>query len=228
MSDVASIYKIRSDDIHATRTRLVVLENTVNKGGGCIYDFNDIKEISELCQKHNLKLHLDGARLFNALVETKEEPEVYGSLFNTISICLSKGLGAPVGSLLIGSSKDIKEAKRIRKVLGGGMRQAGYLAAAGIYALNNHVTRLKKDHERAVSLSETIRILPFVDNIMPVETNIIIFSLQKHLSVEQFLIQLEDHGIRAIRFGKHEIRMVTHLDFNDEMLEQTVAILKKT
>ena len=148
---------INPDDIHRPQTRLISVENTMNKGGGAIYDFNELKKIGDVCKRHGLGYHLDGARLFNALVETKESPKQYGELFDSISICLSKGLGAPVGSLLLGSKAFIKQASRMRKVMGGGMRQSGFLAAAGIYALDNNIERLKEDHLRARLIGEELK-----------------------------------------------------------------------
>src|SRR5690606_16273097 len=139
---------INPDDVHAPETALVSLENTMNKGGGSIYTLDEVKPIRKLCLEKGIKLHLDGARLFNALVETGESPAAWGAPFDTISICLSKGLGCPIGSVLLGSKVDIKRARRVRKVFGGGMRQAGFLAAAGIYALDHQVERLKEDHAR--------------------------------------------------------------------------------
>ena len=216
--DVSST--ILGDDSHLANSSLVVIENTVNKGGGSIWDINEIKEIKKICVKNDLKLHLDGARLFNALVETGETPNDYGQLFDSISICLSKGLGTPVGSVLIGSSAFIKKAHRIRKVLGGGMRQAGYLAAAGIYALNNNVALLKKDHERAKNIGVMLEKMEAVTKILPIETNIIIFHLNPEISnPESFLKKLAENNVLAYPFGIDSVRFVTHLDFNDKHLK---------
>ncbi|MEK6481863.1 GntG family PLP-dependent aldolase [Catalinimonas sp. 4WD22] len=222
--DVASA--INSDDIHYPQTALIALENTVNKGGGAYYTLNQIKSIKELCQKHQLPLHLDGARVFNALTASGDNAKEYGKYFDTISVCLSKGLGAPVGSVLVGSEALVKKAKRVRKVFGGGMRQAGYLAAAGIYALDHHVQRLTDDHKRAKILEEELRGKSFVDEVLPVDTNIIIFSL-RNMSTDTFLNAFKENGILAIPFGKNEIRMVTHLEFDDDGLEKVVGVLKK-
>ena len=210
---------INPDDIHFPKTRLVVLENTMNKGGGSYYDLNDIRSISQACSENNLKLHLDGARLFNALVETNDDPIEYGKLFDTISISFSKGLGAPVGSVLIGSNESIKEAKRIRKVLGGGMRQAGYMAAACTYALDHHVKRLKEDHEKAKSIGQILSDLAYVDEVMPVDTNIVIAKLDAGHSEEWFMDALKKVEIFAVPFGKHLVRFVTHLDFTENDLD---------
>jgi len=217
---------INPDNVHYPRTRLVCLENTVNKGGGSYYKLESVKEIYTICKELRLNMHLDGARLFNALVETGEKPEEWGVLFETISICLSKGLGAPVGSVLISSNEIIKRAIRVRKVFGGGMRQAGYLAAAGIYALDHHISRLKEDHERATRLVETIKTQDYVDEVLPVDTNIIIFKLKGDLTSERFLKVLREKGILAVPFGPKEVRFVTHLDFDDSMLDETIEILK--
>lgn len=217
---------INPDDIHFPKTSLVSLENTMNKGGGCCYALEDIQAIHQLCTANNLALHLDGARLFNALVATKQDSQEYGKNFDSISICLSKGLGAPVGSVLLGTKAHIKQAKRVRKVFGGGMRQAGYLAAAGLYAIEHHVERLADDHLRAKELSEMLSPLSFVEEVVPVETNIVIFTLPAPLTAADFLPKLEEKGLKAVPFGKHQIRFVTHLDFNDDMLEKTEAILK--
>lgn len=208
-------------------SRLVVLENTANKGGGSFYTLDEVKPIRQLCRERSLKLHLDGARLFNALVETGETTQDWGAEFDSISICLSKGLGAPVGSLLIGDQDFIKKARRVRKALGGGMRQAGYLAAAGIFALNKNIERLKVDNERAKILGETLQSLPWVEDVRPVQTNIVIFDLRAPLMADVFLKKLAEQGINAAPFGPATVRFVTHLDFTEEMLERTVEILKE-
>lgn len=213
-------------DIHAPITTLVSLENTMNKGGGCFYEFQEIEKIAKVCTQNGLKLHLDGARLFNALVETQDDPKAYGKVFNTISICLSKGLGAPVGSVLIGSNADIKKARRTRKVLGGGMRQAGFLAAAGIYAIDHHINRLKEDHQKARKLGETLENCHFVEEVLPVDTNIVIFRLAKNQLAKDFVAKLLGKGLAAVPFGKHDVRFVTHLDFTDQDLEKAITILK--
>jgi threonine aldolase len=214
------------DDVHAPISTLVSLENTMNKGGGCVYDFKEIEKISSLCKDKNLKLHLDGARLFNALVATDDDPKKYGKHFDTISICLSKGLGCPVGSLLVGDKASIKKARRVRKVLGGGMRQAGILAAAGIYALDHNIKRLGDDHKRAKIIAEGLAGLNFVDSVMPVETNIVIFKLSNNVFSVDFVDKLKQIGILAVPFGKHDVRLVTHLDFDDDMLNDLIKKLK--
>lgn len=221
-SQIAEV--IKPDDVHAPVTRLVSLENTMNKGGGSIYDFNEIKNIRALCDARNLALHLDGARLFNALTETKEIPAQYGSVFNTISVCLSKGLGAPVGSVLLGTAEAIKKARRVRKVYGGGMRQAGFLAAAGLYALQHQVERLKDDHQRAKALGEALSKASYVKEVLPVETNIVIFEVD---DAQKRLAEFESNGVLGVPFGGNHIRFVTHLDFTTTMLEQTIAAIER-
>jgi threonine aldolase len=209
-----------------TRTSLVCIENTGNRAGGSYYSLQQMQELSDVCKQNNLNYHLDGARIFNAIVENSYTPIDLGKLFNSISVCLSKGLGAPVGSLLLGDKEFIHKARRVRKVFGGGMRQAGYLAAAGIYALDNHILRLKEDHRRAKELSNIIDELNYVDSLLPVDTNILIFNLNEKIKPELFLQQLAANNIKATSFGKQAIRFVTHLDFTDEMLEKTVRVLK--
>ncbi len=210
---------INPDDVHAPETTLVSLENTMNKGGGSIYTLEEIKPIHAICKEKGVKLHLDGARLFNALVETGESPADWGAHFDTISICLSKGLGCPVGSVLLGSKADIKRARKVRKVFGGGMRQAGFLAAAGIYALDHQVERLKEDHARARALGEMLSRLPMVSEIFPVATNIVIARLEG-ITPPEFMDKLAEKNIKSVKFGKDLVRFVTHHDFGDAELEQ--------
>jgi threonine aldolase len=208
------------DDIHTTETRLVSLENTMNKGGGCYYDFDEILKIKQVCEVAGIALHLDGARLFNALVETNEVPTQYGAAFDSISICLSKGLGCPVGSLLLGSKEIISKARRFRKVMGGGWRQAGFLAAAGIYALDHHVGRLSEDHRRARAVADLFASRPEVIEIFPVDTNIVIIRLAPSMSENEYVQMLATKQIRAVTFGKGLVRFVTHLDFTDDHLSE--------
>jgi threonine aldolase len=217
---------INGDYDWLTKTSLVCLENTVNRAGGSYYDIREIKKIASLCKEKQLALHLDGARLFNALAETNDSTIDMGNCFDSISICLSKGLGAPVGSLLLGTKSFIKQARRVRKVFGGGMRQAGYLAAAGIYALDNNVKRLTEDHQRAKELETVLKTCSFVDSILPVDTNIIIFNVNEKLSGTAFEGILKSHNIKASSFGKQTIRFVTHLDFTDDMLAKVIEVLK--
>lgn len=212
-------------DSHKPLSRLVSLENTVNKGGGCYYTVPEIAAIKQLCDEQGLILHLDGARLFNALVETGESTLAYGQLFDSISICLSKGLGCPVGSLLLGKADFIRQARRYRKLMGGGWRQAGFLAAAGTYALDHHVNRLKQDHARARKIGILLAKRPEVMDILPIDTNIVIFSLPETILAVDYVAQLEAKGIRSVAFGKHQVRFVTHHDFTDEHLAHMEKLL---
>ncbi|PVY42389.1 threonine aldolase family protein [Pontibacter virosus] len=218
---------IRPDNIHYPPTRLVALENTCNKGGGSYYTLPEIAAISEVCKRYGIALHLDGARVFNALVASGENPQEYGKYFDSISICLSKGLGAPVGSLLLGTKAFIKKSRRIRKVLGGGIRQGGYLAAAGIYALDHHVARLAEDHRKAKVIEQVLREADYVDYVMPVETNIVILKLNDRYKDTDFVALLAEQNIRAGSFGPQMIRFVTHLDVSEEMLQHVLGVLQK-
>lgn len=211
---------IRADDVHFPNTQLVSLENTSNKGGGTCYDFDDILAIKKVCDKHELALHLDGARLFNALVAKNQKPEDYGKVFHSISICLSKGLGCPVGSLLLGSHDFIYHARRVRKVMGGGMRQAGYLAAAGIYALEHHIVRLQDDHELAQKLARKLENADEITTVWSPETNIVVGELESSAAVDAYLEKLMQKGILAVRFGENTIRMVAHLGVDREAVER--------
>jgi threonine aldolase len=206
------------DFYHSPRTRLVCVENTTNKGGGACYDFEELQRIKHVCDSHGLAFHLDGARIWNALVATGQSPLAYGQLFDTISVCLSKGLGCPVGSLLLGSKAAMDQALRVRKVLGGGMRQAGYLAAAGIYALDHQLERLDEDHRKAKELGELLQGKDFVRYVAPLETNIVIFETQPDRITDQELLNvLTSKGIRLISMGQGKLRFVTHLDYTDSM-----------
>ena len=216
---------IRPENVHYPTTRLVCLENTHNRGGGSCYSWDDMAAISEVAQHHGLARHLDGARIFNALVATGQRSEDYAQLFDSISVCLSKGLGAPVGSVLLGSADFIKKCKRIRKVMGGGWRQAGYLAAAGLYALENNVDRLADDHRRAGALATALRQQPYVAEVLNPDTNLVIFRLHESQPAAQFLAELDRQGIRASSFGPQWVRFVTHLDIDDDMMERVEAAL---
>lgn len=216
------------DFYHSPLTTLVSIENTTNKGGGACWDFEELKKIKEVCNKHNLKYHLDGARLWNALVAKGETTEQYGDLFDTISVCLSKGLGCPVGSVLVGSNADIQRAIRVRKLFGGGMRQAGYLAGAAIYALDNNIERLQEDHTKAKEIGKVLTSLNFVKTVEPIETNIIIFAIDEtKITQEQFLEKLLKNNIEIIGMGQGKLRIVTHLDYTDSMHNSFLSILKR-
>jgi threonine aldolase len=217
--------EINEPNIHYPDSTLVVLENTVNKGGGACYSLNQIAPISDLCREKGLKLHLDGARIFNALTETRDAAQDYGQYFDGISVCLSKGLGSPAGSVLLGSKEMIKKARKIRKVLGGGMRQVGFLAAAGLYALDNHVERLKIDHQHARALEATLNSLSYVDHVMPVQTNIVIFKVAEGLEAIDIVNKLTEKGILCNTTNRDTIRFVTHLDISSEMIDQAIEIL---
>jgi threonine aldolase len=216
---------INPEDIHRAKSSLVSLENTANRGGGSCYEFNEIVKIKEVCLQNNLKLHLDGARLYNALVAKKETPKQYGEAFDSISVCLSKGLGTPVGSVLIGTKGLIKDARRIRKVLGGGMRQAGYLAAACIYAFEHHVERLAEDHKHARLLADCLSKKDFTGEFLPVETNILIFEVKGRLTPQEFSQRLRENDIHVMAISKTHVRMVLHLDLTPEMVQQTIKLI---
>ncbi|MBI1768545.1 MAG: threonine aldolase [Bacteroidetes bacterium] len=214
-------------DAHQSITSVVALENTVVREAGSYYKLSQIRAVSEFARSKNLKMHLDGARLFNALTETGDSPMEHGKYFDTISICLSKGLGAPVGSILAFKKEYETKARRMRKAFGGGMRQAGFLAAAGIYALDNHVKRLKEDHTKAKALGKELQNLHWVKSVMPVDTNIVLFEVASNLTPERVLGKFNEQGIKALPFSQTEIRLVTHLDFTDDMLNKTVETFKK-
>ena len=218
---------INPEDIHKPISRLVSLENTCNRGGGACYDFNEFIEIQKVAKSHHLGLHLDGARIFNAIVHKNEDPKQYGKVFDSISICLSKGLGAPVGSVLVGDAAFIKKARRWRKVFGGGMRQAGSLAAAGIYALDHHVDRLKQDHEKALLIKDALVKKDFVTDVFEVETNIVIAKIEGKYNATQLAALLKEHHILVIAMTPALVRFVLHLDITDEMLTSTIATIEK-
>lgn len=201
------------DFYHSPLTSLVCLENTTNKGGGACYNFSEILKIREVCDTHKLGLHLDGARLWNALVAKKETPADYGKVFDTISLCLSKGMGTPLGTVLVGKSKIMKGAMRVRKVLGGGMRQVGFMAAAGIYALDHHLDRLQEDHRNAQEIATHLKTLPYIHKVEPTETNIVIFYLQPSVTEIEFMQYLQANNVRISNMGEGKLRIVTHLDY---------------
>jgi threonine aldolase len=218
---------IHPDDVHKPISKLVSLENTCNRGGGACYDFSEIEAIQKVAKSNGLGLHLDGARIFNAIVHKKEDPTQYGKVFDSISICLSKGLGAPVGSVLLGSTPFIKKARRWRKVFGGGMRQAGSLAAAGIYALDNHVERLKEDHAKALEIKTALLKKDFVKEIFEVETNIVIAHIEGKYNATQLAAVLKEKNILVIAMTPALIRFVVHLDIANEMLASTLETIEK-
>lgn len=213
------------DFYHSPLTSLVCLENTTNKGGGACYDFSEIEKIHKVCDKHGLGFHLDGARIWNALVAQKQNPKDYGKIFDTISVCLSKGMGTPMGSVLIGKKEIMKKAMRVRKVLGGGMRQIGFMAAAGIYALNNHLERLEEDHKKALEISEMLLKQSYIKKVEPTETNIVIFYLTETVSEEKFMNDLLQKNIKISGMGQGKLRIVTHLDYTDAMHEKFLKTL---
>jgi len=218
---------IHPDDVHKPISKLVSLENTCNRGGGACYDFSEIEAIQKVAKSNNLGLHLDGARIFNAIVHKNEDPKQYGKVFDSISICLSKGLGAPVGSVLLGSAPFIKKARRWRKVFGGGMRQAGSLAAAGIYALDNHIERLKEDHNKALNIKDALLKKDFVKEIFEVETNIVIANIEGKYNATQLAAVLKEKNILVIAMTPALIRFVVHLDITNEMLGSTLETIEK-
>ncbi len=216
------------DFYHSPMTTLVSLENTTNKGGGAIWDFEEMKAIKEVCTANGLKFHLDGARIWNALAVTGEDPKIYGTLFDSLSVCFSKGLGCPVGSVLLGSKDFIAKALRVRKVFGGGMRQAGFLAAAGIYALDHHRERLKEDHRKAKEIEAILSEKAFIFSVSPVDTNIIIFELNESvLDTNAFMDKMNKNNIRLISMGSGKLRLVTHLNYTDEMHSHLLSILNR-
>ncbi len=206
-------------------SKLVVLENSTNKGGGNYYTLEEQKAIKQVCDGHGMKMHLDGARLFNVLVETKESTHNIGACYDSISICLSKGLGAPVGSVLISDNETITRARRYRKVMGGGMRQAGIIAAGCLYALDNHVDRLAVDNMNAREIGQHLITLPYVKEVLPVKTNIVIFSLNERMA-QPMVDELKEHGILASAFGPQQIRFVTHMEITSEMISELQKIME--
>jgi len=217
---------INPDDVHKPNTSLVCLENTANRGGGSCYHVHDILQIKKVCTEKGLALHLDGARLFNALVASNETPEQYGQLFDSISICLNKGLGCPIGSLLIGNRKLIKQARRVRKVFGGGLRQAGFMAASGLYALQHNIKRLELDHVHARQIAIALKEKSFVGNMLPVETNIIIFEVLAPYTAKSLSEKFASYGVKCIAISPTQIRMVTHLDVNEQMVKEVVHCIQ--
>ncbi|WP_295831105.1 GntG family PLP-dependent aldolase [uncultured Winogradskyella sp.] len=213
------------DFYHSPLTSLIAVENTTNKGGGACWDFEELKKLRQVAANHGLGYHLDGARLWNALIVTDQSPKQYGELFDTISVCLSKGLGCPMGSVLIGNNDLMQGAIRVRKILGGGMRQVGFAAAAGLYALDNHFERLAEDHKKAKEIGEVLSKNTSIEKVEPIETNILIFELKSHVNETDFLNRLSEKGIQIIGMGSNKLRMVTHLNYSDAMHERLLQIL---
>jgi len=207
------------DFYHSPLTTLVALENTTNKGGGACWDFEEIKKIKLVCNDKKLGFHLDGARLWNALEEKSETPDQYGQYFDTISVCLSKGLGCPIGSVLVGNNDIMEKAIRTRKMLGGSMRQVGVLAAAGLYALDHNRKRLVDDHQKAKDIGRVLEGLKYVFNVQTVETNIVIFELEKHVDSNYFIENLKSKNILISDMGSGKLRIVTHMDYSEKMHE---------
>lgn len=213
------------DFYHSPLTSLIAVENTTNKGGGACWDFEELKKLRQVAANHGLGYHLDGARLWNALIVTDQSPKQYGELFDTISVCLSKGLGCPIGSVLIGNNDLMQGAIRVRKILGGGMRQVGFAAAAGLYALDNHFERLAEDHKKAKEIGEVLSKNTSIEKVEPIETNILIFELKSDVNETDFLNRLSEKGIQIIGMGSNKLRMVTHLNYSDAMHERLLQIL---
>ena len=221
------IKSINPNDVHKARTSLVCLENTSNRGGGSCYDIEEIKKIRLVCDERHLNLHLDGARLFNALVAKNEKPTDYGALFHSISVCFNKGLGCPAGSVLLGTEKFILQARRVRKVFGGGLRQAGFLGATALYALDHQVNRLAEDHERAKKIGVSLQSHPLVKMVMPVETNLVIFELKEGEDPRRFVMQMKENNILLLPITESRLRVVTHLDIDDAMVEKFIRVLNQ-
>jgi threonine aldolase len=216
---------VNPDDVHKARTSLVCLENTSNRGGGSCYDLEEIKKIRKVCDDRKLILHLDGARLYNALVSKNEKPADYGAVFHSISVCFNKGLGCPAGSILMGDSPFISRARRVRKVFGGGMRQAGYLAATALYALDHNVDRLETDHVHAKRIGAALTIHPLVKLVLPVETNLVIFELNDGEDPKAFIRGMKEKDILLLTISDKRLRIVTHLDISSEMVDNFIKVL---
>jgi len=217
---------INPNAFYYSQTSLVEIENTTNKGGGACWDFEEIKKIRSVCNDHNLGFHLDGARIWNALVAKNEDTKAYGKLFDTISVCLSKGLGCPIGSVLVGDEGIMEQSIRIRKVFGGNMRQVGYLAAAGLYALDNNIERLLEDHVRAKEIGGELSKLSIIKTVEPIETNIVIFELDSGIDENAFVQLLAEKDIYIIGMGGGKLRMVTHLDYTNVMHDKLLSALQ--
>lgn len=220
------VANINAYDVHHPLSSLLAIEDTCNKAGGAILDFENIKSLRALTKEQGMAFHLDGARLFNRLVASPVDYKEYGSQFDSMSLCLSKGLGAPVGSVLVGDKVFIEKARRVRKVFGGGMRQAGIIAAGGLFALENHIDRLAEDHSKARKIAEVLENHTWVESVNPVDTNIIFFHLIESIKPQEFIEKLEDKGVLCFSLGKQSIRFVLHLDVSDKQVEELIEILK--
>jgi threonine aldolase len=219
------LMSINPDDVHKSHSSLVCLENTSNRGGGSCYELEEIEKIRRICDEYHLKLHLDGARLYNALVAKKEKETAFGKLFHSISVCFNKGLGCPAGSILLGSEAFIRQAIRVRKVFGGGMRQAGFLAATALYALEHHVERLATDHLHAKRIGEALKKHPLVKMVLPVETNLVIFELIDGEDPRAFITFMKEKGILLLTITNIRLRIVTHLDVSSKMVDYFLKTL---
>jgi threonine aldolase len=217
---------INPDDVHKAKTSLVCLENTLNRGGGKCYYNIEIELIKNLCNKYNLPLHLDGARLWNAAIATKTAFSFYGKMFDSIALCFNKGMGCPVGSILLGNKEFIAKARRIRKVFGGGWRQAGYLAQACLFALDNNYNRLITDHLHAKNIAEVLKQCSWVKHVIEPETNILLFDIDDALKVENAIAAFAKKDILCFSTGKQRIRFVFHLHIENEAINYLVNIIK--
>ncbi|RKQ34696.1 low-specificity L-threonine aldolase [Oceanobacillus halophilus] len=219
---------IRADDIHFPETSLICLENTHNLAGGAILPLENMQEIYQIAQENQVAVHLDGARLFNASAASGISIKEYAKNVDTVQFCLSKGLGAPVGSIIAGTEEFIAKARKWRKRLGGGMRQAGIIAAPGLVALKENADRLVEDHKNAQTLAEGIANISGLKLENTVETNIVLANVQETgYTSDEFLDALQKQGVLASRFGTHTIRFVTHLDITKEAIEQAVAVMTR-
>jgi threonine aldolase len=216
---------IKPDNVHFPISKIVSLENTMNKGGGACYDILEIEKIKKVCLANNMQLHLDGARLYNAIVATNTTPAQHGAIFDSITVCFSKGLGTPMGTILLGSQKFIHAARRLRKRFGGGWRQSGYMAAACIYALQYNINRLADDHNRAQQLGAILQKNKMVKNIVPIETNLVFVEFDTNILAADVVKKWEAQGLKCMSLNKHSIRLVTHLDFTDDDLTRSEKIL---
>ena len=214
------------DFYHSPLSSLIAVENTTNKGGGACWDINELKKIQKVAKLNKLGMHLDGARIWNAMVCKEDNPLDIGGVFDTISVCLSKGLGCPIGSVLIGDNEIMSNALRIRKILGGGMRQAGYLASAGIFALDNNINRLSEDHQRAHEIGEVLAKSKYVKSVEKIETNIVIFELNKEINETSFIDKLNSLNIKLISMGSNKLRLVTHINYTNIHHEYFLSSIK--